>query len=213
MSVNRPQNREGRRRDRAAAGRANHPSPVRAPGGSRFNVPLIAAVLGGLAIIGLLAWVVIDRQTSEPPQDDASTALPGVYYADLGRGHLQAGQPYTLYNSNPPTSGPHDPVPTSWGVHDTPVPKEKLVHNMEHGGVLILYNCTSACDDIVTALADYTKAELAKGKNIVMAPYPGIDNRIALVSWTRLDAFDAMDVERVKRFIDVHERRFNPEGI
>ena len=213
MSVNRPQNRQARRRDRAGGGRANRPSPVRAPGGRRFNVALIAAALGGLAIIGLLAWVIIDQQTSKPPQDDASTALPGVYYADQGRGHLEAGTQYGLYNSAPPTSGPHDPAPTSWGVHDTPVPKEKLVHNMEHGGVLILYNCPSGCADIVTVLADYTKAELAKGKNIGMAPYPGMDRRIALVAWTRLDPFDDMDMERVKRFVDAHERRFNPEDI
>ena len=213
MSVNRPSNRQARRRDRPTGGRANHPSPVRTPGGSRLNFKLIAAAVGGLALVGLLAWAIIDQQRSSPPEDDRSTSLPGVYYADQGRGHLQAGEQYNSYNSNPPTSGPHAPSPTSWGVHTTPVPKENLVHNMEHGGVLILYNCTSRCDDIVTALADYTNAELAKGKNIVMAPYPGMQQHIALVGWTRLDAFDDLDMERVQRFIDTHERRFNPENL
>ena len=210
--MNRPQNRQARRRDKAPAGRRNRQSPVQA-GGSRLNFKLIAAAVGGLALVAVLAWTIIDQQSTSPPEQDQSVSLPGVYYADLGRGHLQAGAVYDNYNSDPPTSGPHDPVPTSWGVHESPVPKEILVHNLEHGGVLILHNCPSNCADVVTALADYTTAEFAKGKNILLAPYPGMQQRIALVAWTRLDTFDAIDMERVQLFVDAHERRFNPEHI
>ena len=36
------------------------------------------------------------------------------------------------------------------------------------------------------------------------APYPGIDKRIALTAWRRLDKFDEFDEQRIVRFIDAH---------
>jgi hypothetical protein len=46
------------------------------------------------------------------------------------------------YNSSPPTSGPHSPQFAQNRVYDTPVPKEQLVHSMEHGAVIVWYNTT-----------------------------------------------------------------------
>lgn len=43
------------------------------------------------------------------------------------------------WNSDPPTSGWHDPAPAPWGVHDTPIHPAVLVHNLEHSGVVVQY--------------------------------------------------------------------------
>ena len=44
------------------------------------------------------------------------------------------------YTSNPPTSGPHSTNPMPFKISRTRRPKENLLHNMEHGGVVIWYN-------------------------------------------------------------------------
>ena len=47
------------------------------------------------------------------------------------------------YNSNPPTSGPHYEIWTQAGVYDAPKDDRNLVHSLEHGYVIISYNCDS----------------------------------------------------------------------
>ncbi|MEQ9320348.1 MAG: DUF3105 domain-containing protein, partial [Polyangiaceae bacterium] len=56
--------------------------------------------------------------------------------------------------SNPPTSGPHYGSWAQFKNYDEPVPRGFLIHAMEHGAVLFLYNCTN-CDDEITAIQDY----------------------------------------------------------
>jgi hypothetical protein len=123
------------------------------------------------------------------------------------------GKP-TCYGSNPPTSGPHSPKDVRWGIYVEPVPKEQLVHSMKHGGIVIWYNC-SDCDELVAAIRDVAEGYLSDGRELVMTPYPGMEeNTIALTAWSRLDKFSVQDYseERLRRFIEAHERRFNPEG-
>lgn len=68
--------------------------------------------------------------------------LPGEAVADQGREHWgRAELEKFVYNSNPPTSGPHDPDWIRPGVYDSPQDKYKLIHSLEHGYVVISYNC------------------------------------------------------------------------
>lgn len=70
----------------------------------------------------------------------ASKPLPGEAVADQGREHVAPGT-VVNYNSNPPTSGQHY---TDWirkGVYDQPRDDRNLVHSLEHGYVVISYNC------------------------------------------------------------------------
>jgi hypothetical protein len=118
------------------------------------------------------------------------------------------------YRSNPPTSGPHASSPTRRGVYDEPVPRERLVHNMEHGGVVIWYNC-SDCEEVVASMSEMVVGYLEDGRALVMTPYPEMEpDTIALTSWSRLDKFsiDEYSEDRLRRFIRAHERRFNPEN-
>jgi hypothetical protein len=68
--------------------------------------------------------------------------------------HIPIGTPIT-YPSNPPAGGDHWPAWAVWGVHDTAVPVEYLVHNEEHGGIILFYNlalCAGGCPDLVAQL-------------------------------------------------------------
>ena len=119
----------------------------------------------------------------------------------LGNAHIpNPSTPHVPYNSDPPTSGPHTPYLAKWGIHHRPAPKEEQVHNLEDGGVIIQYNCPDGCSDLVEKL----KAVALRYERLILAPYPGIDKRIALTAWRRLDKFDEFDEQRIVRFIDAH---------
>src|SRR5262249_30025704 len=60
--------------------------------------------------------------------------------ADEGAFHMPFCTPIA-YNHNPPASGNHWPWPAPWGVHTSIVPREWWVHNLEHQGIVLLYNC------------------------------------------------------------------------
>jgi hypothetical protein len=117
------------------------------------------------------------------------------------------------YNSNPPTSGPHNGSPMPFKVLDNPAPKESLIHNMEHGGVVVWYNTDD--QNLIKQLADAVNAELDRRRLVVMTRYTEMEpNTIALTSWTRLDKFktDEYSKKRVTDFIEENSKRFNPEG-
>jgi hypothetical protein len=117
------------------------------------------------------------------------------------------------YNSNPPTSGPHNSSPMPFKVLDNPAPKESLVHNMEHGGVVVWYNTDDA--SVIKQLTDTVNSELDRRRLVVMSKYTGMEaDTIAVTSWTRLDKFSVSDfnTKRVRDFIEENSKRFNPEG-
>lgn len=152
-------------------------------------------------------------------QDGPNTAAHAVRDID----YVAAG------NTNPPAGGPHwgnapcgsspaesppfcGPVP--WGIYRTEWDAESLVHNMEHGGVIVWYNTLDR--DVVAELETLIKNRLNESDLIVMAPYLEMeDETIALTSWSRIDKFSVDDYspQRVITFLDAHVRRFNPEGL
>jgi len=139
-------------------------------------------------------------------------------FKDQGREHLAVGQPYDFYNSDPPTSGPHGPA-VDWGVHAEPVAKEMQVHNLEHGGVAVLYDCSAGvplddgqCRELRDQLTAIVESNISKPKLVLMSPYAGMEHRIALTAWRTLDTLDEFDAARIQAFIAHYERLFNPEG-
>ena len=171
---------------------------------------------------------------------DASPSLPGVYVPphpgpDLTVGtsddriHVGVGSVVPIctadqvakneigvppcYTSNPPTSGMHTPQSMVWSVLTQAAPKENLVHNMEHAGIVVWYNTSN--QQAINQLAGLVMQHLNQRDLIVMTPYTGMEpETIALTAWTRLDKFPVAQftAERVETFIEAHKRRFNPEG-
>jgi len=83
-----------------------------------------------LPFLLLLVWVA----------KDIIGPKPGQAVADLGRGHVPLGTKIE-YNSNPPTSGQHNENWIRPGVYDAPQLDEMLVHSLEHGYIIVSYNC------------------------------------------------------------------------
>lgn len=179
-----------------------------------------ALIFGSVGVLAVTVSVVV-LLVSSGGDSQPDYPFPVQTFDDLGREHLAAGQTYDFYNSNPPTSGPHAPQPAPWGVQEEPVAKEVLPHNMEHGGVVIGYDCDAGeaplddagCQQLRDQLVGITESAVADGRLVLMVPYAGMEHRISLTAWRTLDAFDQFDGERVQAFIASFDRRFNPEGL
>lgn len=114
--------------------------------------------------------------------------------------HISEGQKHPPYNSKPATSGWHHSNWVKWGVYEIEIPDEYLVHNLEHGGVGIHYNCLQECMGMVEGLSRIA----SQYDKIVVSPYSDMDSRISLTSWTYKDSFEQFDEDRITAFIKAH---------
>ena len=90
------------------------------------------------------------------------------------------------WNTNPPTNGPHYQVPAIWGSYTSPVNPAQLVHNLEHGGIFILYGKT-----VPQATIDQLRTFYDRHQNAtILAPLPSLGSQIALGVWTTKSASD-----------------------
>ena len=83
-----------------------------------------------LVLAALLAWLFIE----------STKPLPGEKELQDGREHKPDGSKLD-YKFNPPTSGDHYPSWISKGFFDEPRADGNLVHSLEHGYVIIWYDC------------------------------------------------------------------------
>lgn len=170
---------------------------------ARSNLPpgrFDLARLGNLPIPSSLAAASRSGRTDDSP----GRAVPILTSGYISR----PGEPRAPYNSNPPTSGPRLRSIADWGATRIPIPLELQVHNLEHGGVAIQYNCPDGCHAWVERLE-----ELVRGREfILLAPYPWMEARIALTAWGWIETMDDLDLERVRRFVETHAGKDHHSG-
>ncbi len=173
---------------------------------NRRNRALGIAIAAILVVLGVaLAWGPISNLFG-------ANKVQAVSFANQGQEHITPDKaPITTYNSNPPTSGPHFGDAAAWGTYDRILPDETLVHNLEHGGIVIGYNCAAACPELVEQLKGVATQYRTK---VVLAPRPNKDvaSRITLTAWTKLDQFNDFDADRIKAFISAFKDK-GPEFI
>jgi hypothetical protein len=193
----------------------------------RRNLFIIAAVLGAVAVGILLVALYLNHQTQ---QQNASRLVFQTVSGTVGRQIADEGTPNHIdpstswtYKFYPPTSGPHYSVqgtaPVPWQTVDNLV-EGQFVHNLEHGGIAILYNCPSgeACTTLKNQLENYVKnlAPIEPQYNeikMVMTPYArGMEKKVALVAWHYIDFLDGYDQTEITRFYENHVDQ-GPEAV
>ena len=213
----------------ASATRGAAPATARQSGGI---VPAVAGSALGLFIIVAAVWIWKGEHGSSsaiaasPSAPAATTTLPaavafaGTHYPSQGHAHLAPSEADDfVYNSNPPTSGPHKEIFSTQFVNPTPLPAYVQVHLLEHGNVLLQYSCT--CPDIAASLGaiayQYDAGLIApnelaptseevqggeeQGKAVIVAPNPAMKSKIAVTAWTRLGVLKSLDKPRIESFI------------
>jgi len=157
-------------------------------------IPLMVALAGGTAFL-------VQKKAAAKKRAGVALKAAGcgsvLSFANLGQDHLQGpGKTYDKYNSSPPTSGPHSPQPARWGSSSQTIPKETLVHNLEHGGVVVHYKGLSnqqidELDKLVDAHAD----------GVVDNPNQTIDQPIVMTAWTKMEKCKRFSIPAIKGFV------------
>jgi hypothetical protein len=115
------------------------------------------------------------------------------------------------YTTNPPTSGPHYPTWAKYKVYDRRIGRPFWVHDLEHGAVVVAYNCPEGCADEVAALTSFLAARApdplcsaAVRNRFVVTPDPELDVRFAAMAWGFALESDCFDLGALGGFIDEH---------
>jgi hypothetical protein len=169
----------------------------------------------GVAVLSLLALLALiyfegrgaPQAEAKKPVDAAAltsgrqaAGSQGVQtFPEAGRGHIAANEQPDNWNSNPPTSGDHLGNPLPPGVYDNDQDMRALVHNLEHGYVVILYK--GIPQDQIDQLREF--AEERDGSKLVLAPYSGLEqNGIALTAWRNLETMQQVNIDVVQAFVN-----------
>ena len=122
--------------------------------------------------------------------------------------------PVPTYRTRPPSSGNHYPIWADYKTYTTPVPWGHLVHDLEHGAIVIVYSCAASDPTCAAEIAraqamidglpfplDPADVDVANGyeciaptkHRVILAPDPTLDVRWAASAWTwtlRASCFD-----------------------
>lgn len=132
----------------------------------------------------------------------------------LGRTHVPIGSSIQ-WDSNPPSSGDHYPIWAAYQAYTTPVPRGYYVHDLEHGAIVLLYNCGDAgCPDIVNALQATSDAIpddplcTSGGQGVrvrtVITPDPLIETPVAAAAWGWVYKGQCADLPTLRAFALAH---------
>ena len=198
----------GARKRTTSAGRA-------APKNRQVPWLLIGSLVVILALVGGIGFFLFDRQSQispwRPSEDnrDPSLAIPGIVTAAYeGQQHVRPEQ-RVAYDRSPPFGGPHDGywAACNGQVYPRPVRIENMVHSLEHGAVWIAYDPAR----VSGAALDTLTAKVSGQNQMMISPFPGLDQPVSLQSWGhQLKVTDPTD-PRVDQFIT--SLKGNPNGV
>ena len=179
-------------------------------------------IIGGILATAAVAILIVALALNHAAQVATQNRLPfqtvsgtvGQAVADEGRNHVDPSTAPT-YKFYPPASGPHFSVqgvaPVPWQTIDT-LQEGQYIHNLEHGGIAILYDCPSGadCTTLKNALENYVR-NLAPVEptyheiKVVLTPYSrGMQKKVALVAWDYIEFLDSYDQAEITRFYENH---------
>jgi Protein of unknown function (DUF3105) len=146
------------------------------------------------------------------PLPPATTCEVEVGTAALGtNAHVILCSPLT-FDTKPPSHGDHYAIWADYKVYDAPVPWGYLVHDAEHGGVVIAYRCDTPCPDLVATLRTFIDNQqvdplcarkLARHR-FVLVPDPTLDVPLAAVAWGQVYRATCVDLPSLAAFVEKH---------
>jgi hypothetical protein len=170
-----------------------------------------SGVVGLVVVLGLFAFAGGDANAKS-----AQTAMADVgctfktYPAQPRTPHftsLPPSKPFK-YNSFPPSSGRHYFTPAVYDFYTEPVDKYQLVHNLEHGAIVVQWG-NKVPESQVEKIRQWWQDD---ARGIVAAPLPGLGDKIAVTAWTHVAKCTAFNDAAFSKFRDVFRFK-GPERI
>lgn len=161
--------------------------------GRRRVLAIAAAVVGvaaGFVVVAVLLGVMGGGSGNDEEAVRAKLVAAGCTFQAVkaveGQHSLGPDGTSDKWNTDPPTSGPHfgfNPDGSSgtviWGIYDEPVQLARLIHNVEHGGVYIVYG-DEVPDETVEQIRDFYER---RKNGTIVAPLPKLGDTIAVGAW------------------------------
>lgn len=148
------------------------------------------------------------------PSDDPKCA--GQKFALEGQNHVAEGESVT-YATNPPTSGNHWGCWAPWGLANKVLRPERWVHNLEHGGVVLLYKCATSdgCPEtraLLTKVFNGAPDAPGGGKRLIVTASSTLPKKVGLTAWGWSYVTDTPTEANLLCFIRAHQG-MGPEDV
>jgi hypothetical protein len=141
---------------------------------------------------GVVALVVVVAAIALTTGGGSTTSDAGVAKAMAAAGctlqtapaksrqHVTSLTAKVKYNTDPPASGSHYYQPAVWDFYTTPANPIQVVHNEEHGGVILWWG-----DKVPASTVDKLRAFYNESPNGMLGtPYAKLGNKVAITVWT-----------------------------
>lgn len=165
--------------------------------------------IGGILVLGLVILLLVLLFSA----GDVDPTVIGTRQVDAGRLHIDPGTQGSGYTSVPATSGDHWSTadsPGPWGVYPTAQPQERMIHNLEHGGIVIWYQPALLSTADLATLTQFVQQQITTERfKVILSPWSGTNfaHPIAVTAWDWLLYMDTVDLDAVRGFIDAHINR------
>lgn len=209
------------RRERASSEALNRRIDARTTGSGASLPDWRLLAIGGVLIVGVVLIVLV-LFLGAAPNPNAGITLPND-----GGGHVAVGTDCRSdsaacgadpYSSLPATSGPHWDTADAWGAYSTPQPEAQVIHNLEHGGIVIWYDADALTEAQIGELDSYVESQVATGIGgrfkFIVSPWGGRDplpSPVVVTAWRHLLELEAFDMDAIRSFADANYLVHAPE--
>jgi flagellar basal body-associated protein FliL len=159
----------------------------------------ISSFILAIGFLTSIIWLFPHSNNRDISELQTNVNINVETFTSEGTGHINLNDPTPEYKTFPPTSGPHHPQSADYGYYEEPLPFELLVHNLEHGDIVIYYQ---------PALSEETKEHLKylstfteKGSGVIVVPNDDIEGEVVATAWTKKMMLPLFDEEKLGQFI------------
>ena len=175
-----------------------------------------ALTIGSAVLVAAIVVVaiVMQRNSGEGPgvsenvgvSPEAANCEEIETFEEQEAAHISTGEAHEPYNSSPPTSGPHYEIPADLGYFTEQIQPEQLVHNLEHGAIVIWYQ-PDAPAETTQALEDIVQQE---PQATIATPYTDIETPYTIVisAWGALQRCEKVS----QKVVDDFRREYQGKG-
>jgi len=146
------------------------------------------------------------------PRSQSRFIEPGEEVAVMPtRNHVPAGQA-VAYSSTPPTSGDHWERWADCGFYENGLPDELIVHNLEHGNIVVSYNLPEE-QDIAALRRALAGIDLAEEWGVTRFYDKIPEGMVAVAAWGRRARMPGFDLDGLASFFAAYAGAVGPERI
>jgi hypothetical protein len=134
-----------------------------------------------LAVVGTVVYLATTGSASASVQSAMQTAGCTLKTARAtSRQHVTSLTAKVKYNTDPPSNGKHYYSPAIWDFYTTPANPVQVVHNEEHGGVILWWG-----NKVPSSTVDQLRAFYTSSPNGMLGtPLASLGSKVAITAWT-----------------------------